>query len=510
MEVLVLIDFTGNGKDELCIQAGDIIKNTRKSSEDGWLEGELSGKTGLFPISFVKEIPVCLTGDNQRVPRSIRTSKSCKKATRKCEVTYAYAPVNVDELELSVGEVIDVVKEIEDGWWLGCKNGKMGVFPSNFVKEITSTSKDAKSNDGKTRPKLSDAAFNKEPKQQQRTSIKSKTNNVKECCQVLFDFQSSAADELDLKKGDIVTVISKETEDEGWWEGELKGKCGFFPDNFVMVIPSQPLGPGSSNCPPVRKASEKGAVSTSLMEKIFEQNKPDPSLKAGAKDEKNDTKDLRSDPPSKVQLPGIRKVPPPVKNKPNKITPGRSNGELPPLSPKPGEDKTKEKDGEEFDGIDVSIDKLTHPTANRAKPPARRPPSNLNAGHSEHKQKNEVDEMHAPKLPPLQKAVENQSSVPSAAKNELHSQLPKVSPLKPIPLTGMHESKPKAEAGKEQKSSVDELRAEIREFSMALELLKLQHVKDVEELKQELSEERSKRTALQEEVQLLKKSSHHQ
>ncbi|XP_066573498.1 SH3 domain-containing protein 21 isoform X5 [Amia ocellicauda] len=484
MEVLVLIDFTGNGKDELCIQAGDIIKNTRKSSEDGWLEGELSGKTGLFPISFVKEIPVCLTGDNQRVPRSIRTSKSCKKATRKCEVTYAYAPVNVDELELSVGEVIDVVKEIEDGWWLGCKNGKMGVFPSNFVKEITSTSKDAKSNDGKTRPKLSDAAFNKEPKQQQRTSIKSKTNNVKECCQVLFDFQSSAADELDLKKGDIVTVISKETEDEGWWEGELKGKCGFFPDNFVMVIPSQPLGPGSSNCPPVRKASEKGAVSTSLMEKIFEQNKPDPSLKAGAKDEKNDTKDLRSDPPSKVQLPGIRKVPPPVKNKPNKITPGRSNGELPPLSPKPGEDKTKEKDGEEFDGIDVSIDKLTHPTANRAKPPARRPPSNL--------------------------AVENQSSVPSAAKNELHSQLPKVSPLKPIPLTGMHESKPKAEAGKEQKSSVDELRAEIREFSMALELLKLQHVKDVEELKQELSEERSKRTALQEEVQLLKKSSHHQ
>lgn len=29
----------------------------------------------------------------------------------------------------------------------------------------------------------------------------------------------------------------KETEDEGWWEGELNGRCGFFPDNFVMVIP---------------------------------------------------------------------------------------------------------------------------------------------------------------------------------------------------------------------------------------------------------------------------------
>lgn len=29
----------------------------------------------------------------------------------------------------------------------------------------------------------------------------------------------------------------KETEDEGWWEGELKGRRGFFPDNFVMILP---------------------------------------------------------------------------------------------------------------------------------------------------------------------------------------------------------------------------------------------------------------------------------
>lgn len=29
----------------------------------------------------------------------------------------------------------------------------------------------------------------------------------------------------------------KDTEDEGWWQGEINGRCGFFPDNFVMVIP---------------------------------------------------------------------------------------------------------------------------------------------------------------------------------------------------------------------------------------------------------------------------------
>ena len=26
--------------------------------------------------------------------------------------------------------------QIEDGWWMGKKNGKIGAFPSNFVKEI--------------------------------------------------------------------------------------------------------------------------------------------------------------------------------------------------------------------------------------------------------------------------------------------------------------------------------------------------------------------------------------
>lgn len=33
----------------------------------------------------------------------------------------------------------------------------------------------------------------------------------------------------------------KACEDEGWWEGELNGRRGFFPDNFVMLIPADAL-----------------------------------------------------------------------------------------------------------------------------------------------------------------------------------------------------------------------------------------------------------------------------
>lgn len=40
--------------DELTLRPGDIIKNVRYIAEDGWMEGDLNGKRGLFPDNFVK------------------------------------------------------------------------------------------------------------------------------------------------------------------------------------------------------------------------------------------------------------------------------------------------------------------------------------------------------------------------------------------------------------------------------------------------------------------------
>lgn len=41
--------------------------------------------------------------------------------------------------------------QVEDGWWSGTLNGKSGLFPSNFVKELEST------DDGETQDSLDDA-----------------------------------------------------------------------------------------------------------------------------------------------------------------------------------------------------------------------------------------------------------------------------------------------------------------------------------------------------------------
>ncbi|TRZ03298.1 hypothetical protein DNTS_009835, partial [Danionella cerebrum] len=48
---------------------------------------------------------------------------------------------------------------------------------------------------------------------------------------VEFDYQAQHEDELTIAVGDIISNIRKD--EGGWWEGELDGRRGLFPDNFV-------------------------------------------------------------------------------------------------------------------------------------------------------------------------------------------------------------------------------------------------------------------------------------
>lgn len=58
----------------------------------------------------------------------------------------------------------------------------------------------------------------------------------REYCRVEFPYTPQNDDELDLKVGEIITIISMDLPDRGWWKGELHGKVGVFPDNFVKLL----------------------------------------------------------------------------------------------------------------------------------------------------------------------------------------------------------------------------------------------------------------------------------
>nr|XP_033811774.1 SH3 domain-containing protein 21 isoform X2 [Geotrypetes seraphini] len=201
----------------------------------------------------------------QKYPRSIRKPKvqTVKKQQRWCKAKFSYSPEKPDELELIAGDIVEVLHEIEDGWWLGKKGVYVGAFPSNFVEDLPHLPLEAvpdldKNNRaGKQRPKLEDAIFIMKEMEKTKSQEKMSASNQKgkECCKVMFDYEPAFQDELALKKGDIVCILQKETEDEGWWEGELNGRTGLFPDNFVILLPSTSQ---KTNRPPARTSTNQG------------------------------------------------------------------------------------------------------------------------------------------------------------------------------------------------------------------------------------------------------------
>jgi len=48
----------------------------------------------------------------------------------------------------------------------------------------------------------------------------------------LYDYQGQTGEELSFREGDMVAIVKKDP--GGWWEGELQGRRGWLPANYVQ------------------------------------------------------------------------------------------------------------------------------------------------------------------------------------------------------------------------------------------------------------------------------------
>ncbi|XP_062702696.1 SH3 domain-containing protein 21 [Aedes albopictus] len=277
VSAIVEYDYTAKESDELTLKRGATITNI-KIQPGGWWEGTLmsTGRTGMFPDNFVRVLE-----PDDKNPVVLRDKTAAQN--RRCKVIYSYQENKPDELTLAVGDIVEIFEEVEEGWWKGKLKGKIGVFPSNFVEVMESASpmsanrtssigaKPTLLMDGhgavsggvavlptghtgslsktnslnKSRSSLNSSRENLDdviPNQQQilphdAPSLPPKP--VRELCKVLFAYAPANEDELRLVEGDIITILSKELPDKGWWKGELKGRVGVFPDNFVSLMPPE-------------------------------------------------------------------------------------------------------------------------------------------------------------------------------------------------------------------------------------------------------------------------------
>ncbi|XP_037541651.1 CD2-associated protein [Nematolebias whitei] len=513
MEVVVEFEYESLHEDELTLRLGDIIKNVRYIEEEGWMEGELDGKKGVFPDNFVKVVKKETANELNKTaeppkkepsnvanlvkrmshigipiggfqPPPPAASKKLKK--RQCKAVFEYQPLNEDELELKLGDIIEITEEVEEGWWSGTVNGKSGLFPSNFVEELETTGEEPepkntsanvtdgggtevvttptspqpasgsdplrhppkgprlgfgdifKDGSGKLKPKVNNQTEETNPQipslpsaakpahptmnDAHREEVNSKPkaaagSSAKEYCKVTFPYEAKNEDELTLKDGEIVRILSKDTGEPGWWRGEVGANSGVFPNNFVTVVLESekeapaPRGSGKSSQkpdlehkisfpsetpikpikppPPSKQPVHKPEVPSA-------EKKPPPPIKPTEKADKFPL-ELKPSKPPPPTIPTKKPVPLPPKKpeKPVTSTPSfRQNGEvlstrlksevepvLPPV-PKPQAGDAAEKPSESvdlkiFDELSMTSEKLPHPTANRPKFHGRRLPARV-------------------------------------------------------------------------------------------------------------------------------------
>ncbi|KAH8362788.1 hypothetical protein KR084_001069, partial [Drosophila pseudotakahashii] len=339
---IVEYEYAAKEPDELDLQKGAIIHRI-KQMPGGWWQGTLksSGATGMFPDNFVRVLESGIssngngtTGSGDHIDEATAVQLRDKSATsnRRCKVIYSYTQVNDDELTLAVGDVIEFLGEVEEGWWRGRLRSKVGVFPSNFVQHIepspilaskrpptigatvTTSSLTSKAanvanvanvaatstvSTGGGGGTTGTSTTNSTAKQATKsraitagTSAPAETAAIvsgsgsgsgaaasaaaaavvpmlppkpqREFCRVEFPYAPQNDDELELKVDDIIAVITTELPDKGWWKGEIRGKVGVFPDNFVkMLAPSEATAAPPVPRPRTRARGGMGAGSGS-------------------------------------------------------------------------------------------------------------------------------------------------------------------------------------------------------------------------------------------------------
>uniref|UniRef100_A0AAX7V631 Intersectin-1 n=1 Tax=Astatotilapia calliptera TaxID=8154 RepID=A0AAX7V631_ASTCA len=193
-EYVAMYTYESNEQGDLSFQQGDIVVVTRK--EGDWWTGMVGGKTGVFPSNYVKP--------RDSTSESLGTAGKTGSLGKKPEIAQVIAPYNAtgaEQLTLAPGQLILIRKKNPGGWWEGelqarGKKRQIGWFPANYVKLLSPS-----------------------------TTL----------CQVIgmYDYVAQNDDELAFQKGQVITVLNKD--DCDWWKGELNGREGLFPSNYVKL-----------------------------------------------------------------------------------------------------------------------------------------------------------------------------------------------------------------------------------------------------------------------------------
>ncbi|KAK4337039.1 hypothetical protein RND71_043387 [Anisodus tanguticus] len=172
--------------------------------------------------------------NSNEVTKNKSSNKSPELLTKYCDILLKKSSKNPEESELEdlLNQIMIVFKYIDD------KDVFQRFYSKLLAKRLVNNASASEYAEESMISKLKQACgFDfKLINGQMPPKLPPKKPSLKEQAKVLFAYTAENDDELSIKEGDIINIISKKVEDKGWWKGELNGKIGVFPDNFVELI----------------------------------------------------------------------------------------------------------------------------------------------------------------------------------------------------------------------------------------------------------------------------------
>ncbi|KAM4631876.1 NADPH oxidase organizer 1-like [Discoglossus pictus] len=107
------------------VKKHEILDVMVKESTGWWLVENEDKQIAWFPAPYLK----CLSNTD-----NIYNTEDCHAQGTFCVVLKAYEAQNTDELSVSIGVVVEVLKKSDHGWWLISYNKRKGYIPSIYLK----------------------------------------------------------------------------------------------------------------------------------------------------------------------------------------------------------------------------------------------------------------------------------------------------------------------------------------------------------------------------------------
>uniref|UniRef100_A0A336LME0 CSON011085 protein n=1 Tax=Culicoides sonorensis TaxID=179676 RepID=A0A336LME0_CULSO len=129
---IALYDFDGEQDADLPLRANEKIYLMRRLNDE-WLFGRNKrGCEGMFPANFI-DVKIPLSDDSAICSGSSTPSVEMGSKSVKVKALYDFHAEHPEDLSLTAGDTVTVLRELNSEWLYGETSGRFGQFPANYV-----------------------------------------------------------------------------------------------------------------------------------------------------------------------------------------------------------------------------------------------------------------------------------------------------------------------------------------------------------------------------------------